>query len=704
MLRAARLLVWILTGLLAGLFLHADSLAPQTTPRKPVRDTYHGVTVEDPYRWLEDADDPEVQQWVREQHRRSEAYLARLPARPASQRRLRQLNRTSTHYYTEADCRSGVLFALANGSLESFTNLDRLTGGRLLADPDDIVRGGSGAIDFFVPSPDGRLVAVSISEGGKQEGSVHVFEAASGRKRADVLPRVHTAMGGSLAWAADSSGFYYTRYPSTMGRPVVDAYCDQRVYFHKLGTSPQEDVYVFGNDQPRTATLNLEVSEDGKYLLVTAETGWASDQVAHYLRDPSGKWTTLAGHADHVTGATFGRGEDLYLLSWRNAPRGQILRLSRKDPRLDQAKVVVPEGKGVVFSFVLTPSWLYLVERLDGNVRLRLLDHAGREQKAVPVPPASTIEELVSLRGDEVLFRTESYLTPSTWYRYNPETGVRESTPLSWKSAADFGDCEVVRETATSKDGTRVPLTILRRKGTVLDGQRPVLLTGYGGCFNHLTPTFEPRRRVWLEQGGVYAFAHLRGDADLGTDWHRAGMLTRKQNSFDDFLACARHLIEKKYTNPRRLAIEGGSNGGLLMAAALTQAPELFAAVVSYVGAYDMLREELHPSGTHDAVEFGSVKDLEQFKALHAYSPYHRVVDGKQYPAVLLITDWDDRRANPPSTWKMAARLQACGSRRPVLLMTEEGNGHNVGSTRLDGDVFAFLFEQLGIEYRAAER
>jgi len=336
---------------------------------------------------------------------------------------------------------------------------------------------------------------------------------------------------------------------------------------------------------------------------------------------------------------------------------------------------------------------------------VRVFDRQG---KPLPdLPPAAgapSVDGVLRLQDDEVLFHASSYLEPSGWYEI--AGGAAKRTPLSETSPIAFADAEVVREFATSKDGTKVPLNIIRRKGTKLDGTNPVLLEAYGGYGISLTPNFVGDfGRVWLDQGGVYAIANLRGGGEYGEEWHKAGNLTRKQNVFDDFLACAQHLIDRKYTTPAHLAILGGSNGGLLMGAAFTQRPDLFRAVVSFVGIYDMLRVELDPNGTFNTTEFGSVKDADQFRSLRAYSPYHHVKDGTRYPAILFLTGDNDHRVNPMQSRKMTARLQAANaSSHPILLRTSSTAGHGIGTALNEGieqsaDVFSFLFDQLGIRY-----
>jgi prolyl oligopeptidase len=323
------------------------------------------------------------------------------------------------------------------------------------------------------------------------------------------------------------------------------------------------------------------------------------------------------------------------------------------------------------------------------------------------VPPVSSVGQVVRLKGDVILFRGETYLEPPAWYRFNPAKGEATKTALFRTSPADFGDCEVVRDFAVSKDGTKVPLNILCKKGTKLDGENPTILYGYGGYGISLSPSFRVGRKIWLEQGGVYVVANLRGGGEYGEAWHKAGNLTNKQHVFDDFLACAKYLIEHRYTNPKKLAIEGGSNGGLLMGAALTQQPELFRAVIAHVGVLDMLRVELHPNGAFNVTEYGTVKDKKQFEALYAYSPYHRVKDETAYPAVLLLTGENDPRVDPANSRKMAARLQAASSSRlPVLLRVSFDSGHGIGTSlreriAQEADVYAFLFAQLGMKYKS---
>jgi prolyl oligopeptidase len=693
----------------------ANAAEPPATPVRPVTDTFHDVKVSDPYRWLENARDPAVRKWTREQNRFTRSVLDRLPSRGLIRKRLEKLYAAASADYFGLSHRGGRLFALKRQPprnqpfLITLRSANDLTSEHMVLDPNRLNPKGTTAIDFFVPSLDGERVAVSLSEGGSENGTVHVYETATGKKLADVIPRVNGGTaGGSVAWNADGTGFWYTRYPRGRERPPQDLDFYQQVYFHKLGTPTEEDAYAIGKDFPRIAEITLHTSPNGRSLLANVANG-DGGEFAHYLLDPSGKWTQLTRFSDRITGAVFGRDRALYLLSRSGAPRGKVLRLPLAEPLLARARTVVPESDVAIQALVPTARLLYVVDLVGGPSQIRVFDLQGRRQKPVPLPPVASVGQVVRLGGDEVLFRSETYTAPAAWYRYQPATGQARRTALHGTAPADFDDVEVVRVFATSRDGTRVPVNIIRRKGTKLDGNNPTILYGYGGYHISQTPNFSVSRGVWLEQGGVYAIANLRGGGEYGEAWHRAGNLTNKQNVFDDFIACARYLIDRKYTRPGKLAIEGGSNGGLLMGAALTQHPELFRAVVAHVGIYDMLRVELHPNGAFNVTEFGTVKDPEQFRALYAYSPYHHVKQGTKYPAVLFLTGENDPRVDPANSRKMTARLQAAtASKRPVLLRVSYDSGHGIGSSQSERiaqevDVFAFLFHELGVKYRPAK-
>jgi prolyl oligopeptidase len=710
----------------AGLLFAADAPTLPDTPKKPVTDTYYDVKVTDNYRWLDTLDDATVKKWVEEQNAYSRAQLDKFKQLPALRKRLKELMSAASASYGGLQYRGDVLFALKKQPpaeqpfLVTLKSPDDPDSAKVVVDPNKIDAKGKTAIDFYAPSRDGKYVAVSLSQGGSEEGTVHVYETASGKERPDVIPRVaFPTAGGDLVWDDKDTGFYYTRYPDPDARPKEDLQAYQQIYHHNLGDDPQKDTYVLGKDFPRIGENFLDESPDGKYVLVTTQNGDGGDFM-HHLRTPDGMWIQLTKFEDQISAPAFGAPGDnsLYLLSRKDAPRGKILRLPLDQPDMKNAKVVVPESEiaidalkfgpnRLVTGFTPTASGLYVIDVDGGPSRLRFVTRDGKAS-VVPLPPVAAVEDVVPVKGDAVLVQVETYRQPRTWYSFTKDASELKKTKLASTSPADFSDCEVLREFAMSKDGTKVPMSILRKKGTKLDGTNPTLLTGYGGYGVSSTPRFKAATRVWLEQGGVFVVANIRGGSEYGEEWHKAGNLTKKQNVFDDFAACAQKLIDLKYTTPAKLAIEGGSNGGLLMGAMVTQHPELFRAVVTHVGIYDMLRAELHPNGAYNVTEFGSVKDPDQFKALYAYSPYHNVKDGTAYPAVFLLTGIHDGRVDPANSLKMAARLQAATSSKNPILLQVGGSGHGIGdslSTAIDkqADVYAFLFEQLGVEYKEVE-
>ncbi|OHB78659.1 MAG: hypothetical protein A2Z25_20665 [Planctomycetes bacterium RBG_16_55_9] len=552
-----------------------------------------------------------------------------------------------------------------------------------------------------------------------------MYNSQSGKEIGEVIIRVNGGTaGGDVAWTPDASGFYYTRYPREGERAAEDMDFYQQVWFHKMGTPPGEDRYEIGKDFPRIAEINLEADRRSGQVLATTQYG-DSGRFAHYVCTADGPWKQISDYDDQVVQATFGAKGTLFLICRADAPRGKILKLSVANSALDKAEVIVPEGEDTIVSefyghppMVATPTCLYVTYQLGGPSEVRVFDYAGNRQKGPETLPVSTVGQIVAGEGDNVLYQNSSYLEPPAWYTFEKGRGTTGKTELVTRSPVDFSDCEIVREYAASKDGTRVPVNIIRRKGIELDGSHPVLLTGYGGYGVNIEPGFSVLRRVWIDQGGVYAQANLRGGGEFGEQWHKDGMLTKKQNVFDDFAAAMQHVIDAGYTSPEKLAIMGGSNGGLLMGAMITQHPQLCRAVVSSVGIYDMLRVELAPNGQFNIPEFGTVKDPAQFRALYAYSPYHHVERGSAYPSILFMTGANDPRVDPMHSRKMTARLQAAvrsdavrrSSDMPlrahyVLLRTSSKTGHGLAtplSERIEQSVHyhAFLMHELGLSYR----
>jgi prolyl oligopeptidase len=694
-------------SLLVCLNLRAAEPKPPVAEKKPVFDEYHGTKVEDDYQWLENDDDPAVKAWSDAENKRTRAYLDSLSSRNKIEEQLKAWYAKTSPSYSSIVPRPGALFALKNQPpkqqpmLVTLASADDLKSEKVLLDPNQIDSKGTTTIDWFEPSLDGKKVAVSISKGGSEDGTLHFYDGNTGKELGDTIAHVqYPTAGGSAAWNADGSGVYYTRFPRAGERAKEDLNFYQQVYFHKLGTPDSEDSYSIGKDFPRIAEIHLESSHDGKYLLASVANGDGGD-FAHYLLGPDGAWKQVTQFSDQVKLARFGRDNALYLLSRANAPRGKVLRLPLDTPELSKAVEIVPAGEAVVQQLEPTASALYVGELLGGPSQIRRFDLDGKNGSTIAIPAISNVQEMAAQEDGSLLFKALSYTEPPAWFAVSATQSEPQKTALVTTSPVSFSDIEVTREFATSKDGTRIPLNIIRPKGTKLDGNNPTLLYGYGGYGISMSPTFDFTRRLWFDRGGIYVVANIRGGGEFGEEWHKAGNLTNKQNVFDDFAAAAKYLIEKKYTRPEKLALMGGSNGGLLMGALITQHPDLMRAVVSAVGIYDMLRVELAPNGAFNVTEFGTVKDEDQFKALYAYSPYHHVIDGTDYPAILLMTGANDGRVAPYHSRKMAARLQEANkSNHPILLRTSTSAGHGIGTALSErikqlADIYSFLFAQL---------
>jgi prolyl oligopeptidase len=706
--RANRFL-FLITALTGLINLPAIEPPPQT-PKKPHSDEYHGVTVEDPYQWLENDEDPEVKTWSDAQSQRTRTYLDKSPDRAAIEKQLTEWYAKTSPSYFSLVSRPGTLFAMKfqppkqQPFLVTLVSADDLKSEKVVLDPNVLDAKGTTAIDWFVPSLDGKHVAVSLSKGGSEDGTLHFYETATGKALPDTIAHVqYPTAGGSAAWNADGTGIYYTRFPRRGERPEADLNFYQQIYFHKLGTPDAEDTYSIGKDFPRIAEIALEASRDGKYILATVANGDGGD-FAHYLLGPDGKWTQITQFSDQIKAARLGRDKALYLLSRADAPRGKILRLPLDTPALRDAVEIVPTGEAVIERMVPTADALYVGDLLGGPSQIRRFGLDGKGEAIIPIPKISDVQEMLALEDNSLLFRDVSYTEPAAWFHCAQGKTEPVKTALRSTSPVSFSDIEVTREFATSKDGAKIPLNIIFRKGVRRDGQNPTVLYGYGGYGISTAPNFEFARRLWFDRGGVYVAANIRGGGEFGEEWHKAGNLTKKQNVFDDFAAAAEYLVKENYTRPEKLAILGGSNGGLLMGAMITQHPELMRAVVSLVGIYDMLRVELAPNGAFNVTEFGSVKDPEQFKALYAYSPYHHIVDGTKYPSILLMTGANDGRVAPYHSRKMTARLdEANKSDNPILLRTSSSAGHGIGTAlseriKQSADIYAFLFAQLGME------
>ena len=692
--------------------------SPPPTPLRPIVDTYHGVDVEDDYRWLENGADPEVAAWIAAQNAHTREILDAWPGRDALRRRVTELTVTGSVAYGALLSAGQRIFAIKRqppaeqSLLVVLDGVDGSTCERVVLDPNAWDPSGKTAIDWYVPSFDGSKVAVSLSYAGTECGDVHVLDTATGAALGDVVPRVNGGTaGGSLAWSLDDAGFYYTRYPRPGERPHDELGFDVHVHWHRLGSSPAKDRYELGLEFPRIAEIRLESSRDGLSTLASVQKG-DGGEFTHWLRDRGGSWRALTRYEDRCVAARFGPDGGIYFVSLLRAPRGQVLRLAPEDAALGVSAavpIVSESGDAIECSFAHgTGLWVgadrfYVLYQKGGPNVVRAFGLDGRPEGELPQPALTAVDDLVVLPGGDVLFEVESFTVPPAWYRWPRAGGPARPTALAESSPADYGDCEVVRDEAVSPDGTRVPISVLRRKAVALDGSHPTILYGYGGYGVCLRPAFRARLRAWIERGGMFAVAHTRGGGEFGEAWHREGCLARKQNVFDDFAACAGRLIAAGYCTRDTLALMGGSNGGLLMGAMITQHPGLARAVLSLVGLYDMLRVERTPNGAYNVPEFGSVVDPEMFRSLHAYSPYHRVKDGTPYPAIFMATGDNDPRVDSWQSRKMTARLQAATSApHPILLRTNAAAGHGRGtplSEQIDEytDVLAFLMREFGL-------
>ncbi|HEY1671236.1 MAG TPA: prolyl oligopeptidase family serine peptidase [Streptosporangiaceae bacterium] len=674
-------------------------------PQIPVTDRFHGVEVTEDYRWLEDAAAEETVAWTKAQQHRSQTYFGQIGWREALRTRVSELLKSERTAYKQLRSGGSTFFALKVQTprqqpfLVALTDLDDPGTERVVVDPDVIDPSGETTIDFFVPSPDGRRVAVSLSEHGTEDGSLHIFDVASGEVVGEPIAHVNLT-GGSVAWRHDGSGFWYTRCADPAG-------FRQQVWLRELDDRPDRPDLAGPFADEQIAENLLSASPDGRWVMDRVQRGDGGQwQIFVRGQEDGGAWWPVADVPDQCVYAVLGP-DALYLLSVRDAPHGRVLRLPLSEgTKAAGAEEIVPAGNTVIEDLAVTDDTVWVVDMDGGPQQVRAFDTRGRVRPAVPIPPLSSVSSyrdgLSRLGPELVAWSRESFTEPATWWVAARGQAPRP-TALTTTTPVDLSGYEVTREFATSKDGTRVPLNVIAAPGTPRDGTAPALLTAYGGYGLSQVPRFDPERLLWLERGGVWVVANIRGGGEYGEEWHHAGRLATKQNCFDDFIACADQLVRSGITSRDRLAIMGGSNGGLLMGAVLTQRPDIARAVIAAVPVLDSLRAETTTNGRFNTTEFGTVEDPELFAVLLAYSPYHHVGNGTAYPAVLLTAGENDTRVDAWHAKKMTARLQAAtASDRPVLLGLQAG-GHLAGSLdqAIDEttDRYAFLFDQLGLGY-----
>jgi len=789
-------LIWTLSSLLAvaGIAVSGSqsgnsttarsesSSSPPPAPIKPIAEMFHGTRVVDNYRWLENSASPETEKWVSAEMAYTRSILDPLPGREAIHKRLTELlsigmvtppQIAGKHYfYTKREGMQNqpVLYVRDTG-VSGIDGPDRV-----LVDANLLAADGTVALDWFSPSETGKYVAYGTSPSGSEMSTLRVIETKTGTILPDTIERTRAA---SVAWLHDNSGFYYTRYPKKGDVPDGQEMYNRHVYFHFLGDDPEHDDLIFGEGRDPEDWPNVQLSDDGRWLLITVEQGWTKAEL--FLQDlksnkPPSRMTT---GKDFLYRADIYDGK-VYITTNEDAPRYRVFVTDAGNFDREAWKEIIPQTDAVLQGAAVFGGKLFAQYEQNAASQLKLFDLDGKKLSDVTLPALGSVYGTGGRWDrDEVFFGFQSFTIPPSIYRIDLKTGPQGLKPGSSADSGgtaesralirpDSGDTdasraisnqhsggmaaslqdlsrdgenqnphpklandaslgwgtlessvwtkvdapsidpsayEVAQEWFKSKDGTRVPMFIVHKKGLAKNGKNPTLLTAYGGFNVSLTPTFSRTAYLWMEHGGVYAVANLRGGAEFGEDWHRAGMLDNKQNVFDDMIAAAEHLIAEKYTDKHHLAIQGGSNGGLLMGAMITQRPDLFRAVVCQVPLLDMLHYQDFQIAKLWIPEYGSAENPEQFKWLYAYSPYHHVKGGVEYPAALFMTADTDTRVDPMHAKKMAAEMQYLAKNgdsrtRPILLRIESKAGHGAGkpvTKQIEEftDVYSFLFWQV---------
>ncbi|MDP3697762.1 MAG: prolyl oligopeptidase family serine peptidase [Candidatus Taylorbacteria bacterium] len=701
---------WILVGLIAvfAVFCSKNSQFMPKTKKVEVVDDIHGTKVSDPYRWLEENTSPEVQTWVDEQNVYTRSFIDKINSRDAIKTRMRELFSLDTvavpypkngkYFFVERKGGQDLGVLYVQDGLQALP--------RVLIDQNTLSSDKKTVLSEWNPSEDGRLLAYGLSKASNDRESIKVLNVDSGKDLPDEIPETGYPSFGS--WSADGTGFWYIRRDPNAPENSEEKFY-KRIFYHKLGDDPKSDVVVFGDGREKTDYLSAQASKDGRWLLISVYvTTGEKPRNELYLKDlldPASVFMTVVKGKDAIFGAIFHRG-NLYILTNHEAPNWKIMfvTMEKASEGSHQWITVIPEGKAVIETFLTVKDRFFVqtLENVHSVLREYYLDGSLRGE--IPLPSLGTLSGITGEEeGNEIFFGFTSFVIPHNVYRLQ----LGRSMPSLFKKAEggiQDSDFQVEQEWYPSKDGTKIPMFIVSKKGLKRNGKNPVMLYGYGGFNISITPSFAKTTIPFLEAGGIYVEANLRGGSEFGEKWHEAGMRKNKQNVFDDFIAAAEFLIAKKYTSNNKLAIFGWSNGGLLTGACLNQRPDLYKAVVIGNPVLDMLRYHLFDGGRLWIPDYGSAEEPDMVPYLLSYSPYHNVKNGTKYPATLILTSDSDDRVHPGQAYKTAARLQEVNaSKNPILLRVETKAGHG-GAAAISAtieqyaDIWSFVFWQLGVK------
>ncbi len=705
-------LLWIVASLflLMAVVSAADDAKPATPPKtekRPLEENFHGTKVVDNYRWLEDGTNADTQKWVEAEMAYTRGLLDPLPGRDAIHKRLTELLSIGSitspqmggkyYFYTRREGMQNQPIVYVREGVEGKD--------RVLFDANQLAADGTIALDWYQPSENGRYLVYGTSSSGSEMSTLHIVETKTGTLLPDTIERTRAA---SIAWTHDNSGFYYTRYPKKGDVPEGQEMYNRHVFYHELGSDPATDPPIFGEGRDAEDWPSVNLDNDGRLLLITVSQGWTKSELFLMDLKKGTPPTRITTGKNFLYSASVYNGR-LYIVTNEDAPRYRVFMAEAGDYERDDWKELIPQTASVLQGVGVWGGKLFAQYEQNASSQLEIFDLNGNKLRDLALPTIGTVfASDGKWNRDEIFYGFYSFTVAPSVYRYDLKSG---STSLWAKVEApsiDPAAYDVEQEWYHSKDGTRMPMFVVCTRGLKKDGHNPTLLTAYGGFNVSLTPSFSRTAYLWMEHGGVFAVANLRGGAEFGEDWHRAGMLDKKQNVFDDMIAAAEYLIAEKYTDKDHLAIQGGSNGGLLMGAMITQRPELFRAVVCQVPLLDMLHYQDFQIAKLWIPEYGTAENPEQFKWLYAYSPYHHVKAGEEYPAVLFMTADTDTRVDPMHAKKMAALMQAeakngSSRTRPILLRIESKAGHGAGkpvTKQIEEytDVYSFLFWQLGVK------